>query len=126
MKRAIALAMGASEKWQELEERLSAEAEVLVIRTSSPATLVRQLAREPVGVIVLVLNEHRRNAPEVVAAVKQFAPAVPIIAYSPEPADLDADVIQEGLFCYMGGAPVDSVAEAVHAALTRGDRKEST
>jgi DNA-binding NtrC family response regulator len=55
-------------------------------------------------------------APLEVALLKDHSPDVRIVALSGESSDLDGDVIEQGVFCYLAGCRRDELLRVIEAA----------
>jgi DNA-binding response OmpR family regulator len=105
--------------------------------TRTASWLARRLARHGVDVyaaepgpeLIHVLRERRPDvvvldgiharpqlAPVEVALLKDRNPAVRIIARSETSSELDVEVIEQGVFCYLGGSSLEELLRVVESA----------
>lgn len=125
MKPNVALALEDSSAAADLARRLGRVATVCTIEADSFKAITRGVIQSSPKVMVLELSEIRELAIPIISLIKAASPGTSIIAYSPEPSDDDAQVVEEGIYYYAGGTSVERLEEIVRAALrtrVEGDR----
>jgi DNA-binding response OmpR family regulator len=88
------------------------------IRTARPgAGLVRAVReRRPDVAVVEGIHDRPGVAPLEVALLKDRSPAVLIIALSDRSSERDAEVVEQGIFCYLAGRSREELLRVVQAA----------
>jgi DNA-binding response OmpR family regulator len=99
-----------------LAERLAPEG-IMVVPTAPGPEFIRAVRAGRPDIAVLDCIEARpRLAPTEVAVLKDQSPGVRIIARSGESSESDAGVIEQGIFCYLGGCSLEELLRAVQSA----------
>jgi hypothetical protein len=52
-----------------------------------------------------------------VALLKDQHPGIPIIALSEQSSEFDAEVVEQGIFCYLAGCSRDELLRVIEAAV---------
>jgi hypothetical protein len=89
------------------------------VRTARPGPGLIQAARKDAWPHVAVLDGvHARPgvAQMEVALLKDQNPGVRIIALSGEPSPRDAEVVEQGIFCYLGGCSLEELLRVIESA----------
>jgi DNA-binding NtrC family response regulator len=85
---------------------------------AAPGPELIQAVREwrPEIVVLDEIDARPQVAPLEVALLKDQDPGVRIIARSSESSELDVEVIEQGVFCYLGGCSLDELLRVVESA----------
>lgn len=98
-----------------LSERLSAER--FRVSTARPGPDLIPAVRDGRPHVAVLDGVHAR--PDVaqleVALLKDQSPGVRIIALSDEPSPRDAEVIEQGIFCYLGGCSLGELLRVIES-----------
>jgi DNA-binding NtrC family response regulator len=99
-----------------LAERLAARG-IAVVPTEPGPEFIRTIRVSRPQVAVLDRIDARPQlAPTEVAVLKEQSPGVRIIARSGESSELDAGVIEQGIYCYLGGCSLEELLRVVESA----------
>jgi DNA-binding response OmpR family regulator len=98
------------------------EPQGVTVLTAEPGRdLIQRLRRERPDVAVLdAIHTRPQLAPVEVALLKDRSPGVRIIALSGESSEHDVEVIEQGIFCYLGGCSLDELLRVVESAVVQG------
>jgi DNA-binding response OmpR family regulator len=95
------------------------------VRTAPPGPGLVRAVREGQPHVAVVDGIHARPeiAPMEVALLKDQSPGVQIIALSENSSEFDAQVVEQGIFCYLGGCSREELLRVIEAAAR--EREES-
>jgi DNA-binding response OmpR family regulator len=100
----------------ELSARLNAQ-QYQVVAARSGAGLIRALRQMRPHLVVVDSIDARPDAAQLeVALLKDQCPGVPIIALSAVSTETDGAVIEQGIFCYLGGASLEELVRVIEVA----------
>jgi DNA-binding response OmpR family regulator len=90
----------------------------VAVFTAEPGPELIHALRERRPDVVVLDGIHARPqlAPVEVALLKDRNPAVRIIARSETSSQVDVEVIEQGVFCYLGGSSLEELLRAVESA----------
>ncbi len=113
---------GGSETGSWLAERLSPRG--FKVRTAHPGPGLVRAVREGRPHVAVVDGIHARPgmAQMEVALLKDQHPGIPIIALSEYSSEFDAEVIEQGIFCYLAGCSLDELLRVIEAAAGARER----
>ena len=100
---------------QWLSERLSAERFRVSTARPGPELIPAVRERRPQVAVLEGLNARPGVAALEVALLKDQSPGVRIIALSDEPSARDAEVIEQGIFCYLGGCSLGELLRVIES-----------
>jgi DNA-binding NtrC family response regulator len=89
-----------------------------LVSTATPGPGVVRAVREgrPQVAVIDGIHERPGTAPLEVAILKDQSPGVQIIALSGHSSEIDAAVIEQGVFCYLAGCSLEEVFRVIEAA----------
>jgi DNA-binding response OmpR family regulator len=94
---------------------------IAVVATEPGPDFIRAVRGTRPQVAVLdCIDARPQLAPMEVAVLKDQSPGVRIIARSGDSSELDAGVIEQGIFCYLGGCSLDELLRVVESAARAG------
>jgi DNA-binding response OmpR family regulator len=108
-----------------LEERLDARR--FSVGTAQPGPDLIRAVREAQPQIAVLdgIDARPELARLEVALLKDRSPGVQIIALSAQSSELDVEVIEQGVFCYLGGCSLEELLRVVESA-ARGRAEDRT
>jgi DNA-binding NtrC family response regulator len=108
-----------------LAQRL-APSGIAVVPTEPGPEFIRAVREIRPQVAVLDgIDARPQLAPMEVAVLKDQSPGVRIIARSGESSELDVAVVEQGIFCYLGGCSLEELLRVVESAARTGDGQRS-
>jgi DNA-binding response OmpR family regulator len=103
-----------------LADRLACQG-IAVMQTEPGPDFIRAVrASRPQVAVLDRIDARPQLAPTEVALLKDQNPGVRIIARSGDSSELDAGVIEQGIFCYLGGCSLDELLRVVESAARAG------
>lgn len=80
-----------------------------------PGLLAAMRERRPEVAVLDAVHARPGAAPLEVALLKDHSPGVRIIALSDEPSPRDAEVVEQGIACYLGGCSLEELLRVIES-----------
>jgi DNA-binding NtrC family response regulator len=111
-----------SETGSWLAERLCPQRFKVSTARPGPALIRAVREKHPHMAVVEAINARPGTAQMEVAVLKERYPGIRIIALSEHSSEFDAEVVEQGIFCYLAGCSREELLRVIEAAAGERER----
>jgi DNA-binding response OmpR family regulator len=115
---------GAVADW--LCEQLAPRGITVILAEPGPELIPLVRAYRPHVAVLDGIHARPQMASMEVALLKDQHNGIRIIAMSDEPSELDAEVVEQGIYCYLGGCSREELLRVIESAARETGRQRST